>query len=164
MIANKNAYEAWQHLKVKYEPRDEKTYASPAHVATQQQFRYHVKHALSILDGYNQHSTTDPWYEVGQGAGDACSWWIIQANSLTLAYLTKADMWYLTSPDNVDCASQGFNMFVDDTDLVSMAMPNQSAVYPIHTVQTNLNLWNAFLQASSGELNPSKCIWLHFFW
>jgi len=39
------------------------------HAATQQQFCYHVKHAQGVLSGYNQHSTTNPWYGAGQGAG-----------------------------------------------------------------------------------------------
>jgi len=46
------------------------------HGATQQQFRYHVKHAQGISNQFNQHSSTDPWYGAGQGAGDP--WLAIQ--------------------------------------------------------------------------------------
>lgn len=101
---------------------------------------------------------------VGQGAGDACPWWIVQVNSLTLAYLTKAQMWHLTSPDATTYVQQGFDMFVDNTNLLSVAVPKQSALVPIYTAQENVNLRNALLQASGGELNPSKCVWFHFFW
>jgi len=55
-------------------------------------------------------------------------------------------------------------MFVDDTDLLSVAAPKQLALVAIQIAQTNLKLWNELLQASGGELNPSKCIWFHFFW
>jgi len=56
------------------------------HAAMQQLFCYHVKHAHGVSTQYNQHSKTDPWYGVGQGAGDACACWIVQANSIILAY------------------------------------------------------------------------------
>jgi len=134
------------------------------HAATQQQFRYHVKHALGISSGFNQHSPSNPWYGAGQGAGDACPRWIVQANSLTLAYLTQAHMWNLTTPDATESVQQGFDMFVNDTDLLSVAAPKQLALVPIQIAQTNLNLWNELLQASGGELNLSKCVWFHFFW
>jgi len=35
---------------------------------------------------------------------------------------------------------------------------------PIQTMQNNLTIWNELLQASVGELNPSKCIWFCFHW
>jgi len=53
------------------------------HAAMQQQFHYHVKHAHGMSKEFNQHSHMDPWYGAGQGAGNACPWWIVQANSLT---------------------------------------------------------------------------------
>jgi len=61
------------------------------HVAMQQLFRYHVKHAHGVSTRYNQHSATDPWYGVGQGAGDVCAHWIVQANSMISAYNTQAN-------------------------------------------------------------------------
>jgi len=48
--------------------------------------RYYMKHATGILTEYNQHNNNDSWYRVGQGAGDACLCWIVQANSMILAY------------------------------------------------------------------------------
>jgi len=133
------------------------------HAATQQQFHYHVKHANGVSTEYNQHSDNDPWYGAGQGAGDACPRWIVQANSLMIAYNTKAHPWYLKSPNESERIQQGLDMFVDDTDLVAVASHTQSLQTPITTVQHNLNLWNSLLQASGGELNPSKCVWFCFF-
>jgi len=157
-----NMIEACENLSCRQHGAD--TQYLQLHAATQQQFRYHVKHAQGVSTGYNQHSPTDPWYGAGQGAGDACPRWIVQANSITLAYLTKAKMWQLTSPDTTDSIQQGLDMFVDDTDLMSVATAKQSTYVPIKTAQDNLTLWNDILQASGGELNPSKCVWFHFFW
>ncbi len=55
------------------------------HAATQQQFCYNVKHAQGVSKQYNQHSECNPWYGAGQGAGDACARWIVQANSMISA-------------------------------------------------------------------------------
>jgi len=134
------------------------------HAATQQQFHYHIKHTHSVSKEFNQHSHTDPWYGAGQGAGNACPRWIVQANSLTRAYNTWAQPWHLTSPNADECMQQGFNTFVDDTNLVSIALPQQTIDTPIRTAQANLTIWNDLLQASGGELNPSKCVWFCFFW
>jgi len=96
--------------------------------------------------------------------GNVCPHWIVQANSLTRAYNMHAQPWYLTSPDAAESLQQGFDMFVDDTNMVSIALPHHTMLTPICTAQTNLTLWNKLLQASGGELIPSKCIWFCFFW
>jgi len=43
-------------------------------------------------------------------------------------------------------------------------LPNQTAPMLIQKVQYNLMLWDNLLQASSGSLNPSKCVWFYFNW
>jgi len=134
------------------------------HAAAQQQFCYHIKHAHRVSTGYNQFSSEDPWYGAGQGAGNACPHWIVQANSMTIAYNTEATPWMLKSPDGFIQLHQGFDTFIDDTDLVSIAAHEQPATILIRTAQDNLKLWNGLLKASGGELNPSKCVWFYFFW
>jgi len=81
-----------------------------------------------------------------------------------MAYNTKAQPWTLESPNASERLQQGMDMFVDDTDLVAVALHTQPIQTPIVTVQNTLNLWNTLLQASRGELNPSKCVWFCFFW
>jgi len=117
-----------------------------------------------MSEAYNQHSMTDPWYRAGQGVGNVCPQWTVQANSLTLAYNNQAHLWQMSSPDQNTTIQQGFDTFVDDTNLFSMAAHTQLPTGPIHTAQHNLNIWNDLLQASRGELITSKCIWFHFFW
>jgi len=75
----------------------------------------------------------------GQGDGDACPRWIIQANSLTMAYNTQAHPWLMLSLGHYTYIQQGFNAFVDDTNLLLVAKHNQTAIQPIQTTQKNLN-------------------------
>jgi len=42
--------------------------------------------------------------------------------------------------------------------------PRQNFPNFLATLQMNINLWHDLLQASGGVLNPSKCVWLCFYW
>jgi len=134
------------------------------HAAMQQQFKYFVKHAAGISQEYNQHNQQDPWYGAGQGAGDACLRWVVQANSIILAYASKAHSWCLTTPNRDTHYQQVIDAFIDDTDLFSVQAQYQTFYDLLGTIQGNLDLWHNLLQASGGVLNPDKCVWLCFYW
>jgi len=133
------------------------------HVLLQQTFHYYVKHAQGISTEFNQHSNIDPWYGAGQGAGDACLWWIVQADSIK-AYESWAEPWILYSPNHDQHYWQLLDAFVDDTDIFAAQQPRQSFLNFVANLQSNINLWHDLLQASGGVLNPSKCVWLCFNW
>jgi len=63
------------------------------HAAMQLHMQYYIKHAIGILTQYKQHSDRDPWFGASQGAGDACLQWVVQANSMILAYESIATPW-----------------------------------------------------------------------
>jgi len=123
---------------------------------------YYVKHAQGISAKFNQHSTMDPWYGVGQGAGDACLWWIVQAFSIIKAYASHAEPWILYSPNYAHCYCQLLDAFVNDTDIFAAQQPRQNFQNFVAMLQANINLWHDL--ASGGVLNPSKCVWLCFNW
>jgi len=134
------------------------------HGVMQQHMHYYVKHAIGISEKYNQHTATKPWYGAGQGAGDACLWWIAQANSMILAYESIATPWILTSPNRNQKFTQLLDAFIDDTSIISAKQKHQNFVEHLRTIQGNLDNWHELLQASGGVLNPSKCVWLCFHW
>jgi len=134
------------------------------HALLQQTFRYYVKHAQGISEEYNQYSNTDPWYGAGQGAGDACLRWIVQADSIIKAYASRAEPWHIYSPDYANHYCQLLDAFIDDTDIFAAKQPRQNFQNFVATLQENINLWHNLLQASGGVLNPSKCVWLCFNW
>jgi len=133
------------------------------HAKAHRLFRYHVKHAHGVSTHYNTFTTDSPWYGAGQGLGDAAPRWVVQADSLISAYQSVATPWTIAPPDRSTQIQQGFDAFVDDTDIIA-ATPLQTNTDPIPIVQRNLNKWHDILQASGGELNPTKCVWLYFDW
>ena len=50
-------------------------------------------------------------------------------------------------------------IFVGDTDLLTMLQDIFSVSKVLTTMQTNLNKWANLLIATGGALNPSKCYW-----
>jgi len=83
---------------------------------------------------------------------------------MILAYNTRANPWHIAHPDLSLPLNLGLDAFIDDTDLMAAATPNQTALTPIQKVLYNLLLWNDLLQASGSSLNPSKCVWFYFNW
>lgn len=112
----------------------------------------------------NQHSVQDPWYGAGQCAGDACLHWIVQANSITLAYESQATPWTISSTNGQQYHHQVMDAFIDDMCLTMGQPQMQLFLQLVHHVQSHLTLWHDLLQASGGVLNPSKCVWLCFNW
>jgi len=94
------------------------------HAAMQQQFCYHVKHAQGVSAQYNQHLEQDLWYGAGQGAGDACACWIVQANSMITVYQTRANSWAIMQPDYQNPLQLGLDAFINGTDFMTAATPN----------------------------------------
>jgi len=116
-----------------------------------------------FLENYNQHTDTKPWYGAGQGARDACLWWIAQANSMILAY-ESVQPWTIRMPDHHQQFTQLINAFIDDTSIINATQKHQKFTDLLRTLQYNLDTWHNLLQASRGVLNPSKCVWLCFHW
>jgi len=130
------------------------------HVAMQLHMCYYVKHAIGILTQYNQHSDSDPWYGASQGAGDTCHHWVVQANSMILAYKSMATLWVVSSPNYSKQFTQFIDAFIDDTSLISAQKCHQNFCKLLMTLQQNLDLWHGLLQASGSVLNLSSCVWL----
>jgi len=103
-------------------------------------------------------------YSTVQGTSDACLWWIVQSNIITLAYELKATLWTIYLPNYSQYFNQVMDASMDDKHL-TMGQPHlQPLNHLIHQVQYHLMLWHDLLQASGGVLIPSKCIWLCFNW
>jgi len=68
------------------------------HAQAQCKLCYYLKHKYGISTGFNTNTATQPWYRMGQGAGDACNQWVIGSDSLAMAYVQKANGWTIRSP------------------------------------------------------------------
>jgi len=136
---------------------------APCH--NQCQFWYYVKHAQGVSAQYNQHMEQDPWYGAGQVAGNACPHWIVQANSMIMAYHTHANPWILYDPTHITSLQLGFlDAFVDDMESCYVrGLPHPTPTYTTlsFAVQEPHIMVNLF-QASGSILNPSKYVWFIF--
>jgi len=133
------------------------------HAQTQRLQCYHVKHAYGISKTYNQHSKEHPWYSAGQGTGDAASRWVMQSNSLINAYHAEACIWQLPDPISTSTVPMGIDAYMDDTNQI-LGDDSTTLDSLLPDAQENIDLWQGLIQASSGTLNPTKCIWTPFLW
>jgi len=157
-----NMFEACQNLSCRQHSAD--TRYIRLHAQTQQQQRYHVKHAYGLSTKYNQHSDQHPWYGAGQGTGDAATRWVAQSHSLITAYHSEAHLWQLRNPTNHATIPMGIDAFMDDTNQL-LGNDQDNNISPLlPAAQANIDLWQGLIQASGGMLNPSKCSWTPFLW
>jgi len=87
------------------------------HAQTQKELCYHLKDKYGISKGFNTNSNTNPWHGMGQGAGDACSQWIIGSDSMANTYSTTAHGWVFPSPTLHDNIKQTMKAFIDNVNL-----------------------------------------------
>jgi len=83
---------------------------------------------------------------------------------MILAYKSIATPWVVQSPNFSTQFTQLIDAFINDTSLISAQQRHQNFCNLLTSLQQNLDLWHGLLQASSGVLNPSKCVWLCFTW
>jgi len=90
--------------------------------------------------------------------------WIVQADSMFLAYNLKATKYSISNPDKTVSHEQGMDAFMDDTWMSNTCYSAEELEELTRTSQQNLSLWHDILQASGGLLNPKKCVWMLFYW
>jgi len=132
------------------------------HAQTQWELCYYLKHKYGILTGFNTNQDTQPWYSMGQGAGDACNQWVIGSNSLTDTYLQKANRWTIRSPFPNEQLTQHWKAFIDDVNLFVGKPKDTTKEEFIQMAQTDINFWYGLLWMLGGELNIKKCFWSDF--
>jgi len=129
------------------------------HAQTQRQLRYHLKHKYGISKGFNSHSETQPWYGMGQGAGDACNRWVIGSDSMANAYQEKAHGWTIKSPLPTESVKFTLKAFIDDVNLFIGQNPEVTDIDFLKNAQQDIDRWHGILKATGGELNTKKCFW-----
>jgi len=134
------------------------------HAQTQQQNRYYVKHAYGISSEYNQFTSQHPWYGAGQGTVDAASRWVVQSHSLITAYHSEAHVWDLSNPITHISQRMGIDAYMDDMNQILGTDQASLLATVLPNAQTDIDLWQGLIQASSGTLNLSKSSWTPFKW
>jgi len=132
------------------------------HAQTQRKLQYHLKHKYGISPEYNSHTIEQPWYGMGQGAGDASNHWVIGTDSMANAYTKKAHGWTIPSPSAQHPIRQDMAAFIDDVNLFIGKPNNVTEEEFLAIIQADINHWHGILRATGGELNTNKCYWSDF--
>jgi len=132
------------------------------HAQTQHKLKYYLKHKYRISEDHNTHTTAQPWYGMGQGAGNACNRWVIGTDSMATAYTTGAHGWTIPSPYQLDSHKQDLKAFINDINLFIDKTENTTEANFLTTAQANIDQWHGLLHATGGELNNKKCFWSDF--
>ncbi len=111
---------------------------------------------------FNSHTTEQPWYGMGQGAGDASNRWVIGTDSMTNAYTSKANGWKIQSPVPNENIKQDLKAFIDNVNLFIGQPNNKTEEEFLDMAQADINRWHGILRATGGELNTKKCFWSDF--
>jgi len=108
------------------------------HAQTQHKLKYHLKHKYRISEDHNTHTTAQPWYGMGQGAGNACNRWVIGTDSMATAYTTGAHGWTIPLPYQPDSHKQDQKAFINDVNLFIGKTKNTTETEFLTTAQANI--------------------------
>ncbi len=78
---------------------------------------------------------------------------------MMLVYHREGQVSTLISPISRGSIEFMGKIYVDNTDLLTMAAGKFEKNWILLCAQANLNKWADLLNATSGTLNPSKCYW-----
>jgi hypothetical protein len=107
-----------------------------------------------------------PMHGIGQGNGAGPAIWaVVSTPLLNILHEQGYGVSLVTPIFGLTLNYSGF-AFVDDTDLVQMALYNQSSSDVCNKLQAAVDLWEASLAAISGAIVPEKTFWylVDFHW
>jgi len=99
---------------------------------------------------------------MGQGASDACNWWVISSDSMANAYTSEAHGWTIPSLIPNKNTKQYLKAFINNINLFIGQPDHKTKDEFLDMTQTDINRWHGILHATGGELNTKKCFWSDF--
>jgi hypothetical protein len=104
-------------------------------------------------------SEVNPLQDLCQGNGVALACWIMVSSLMMLVYRIQGHISTLVSP--ISSAKIEFmgEIYVDDTNLLTILADEYDKNKVLQQAQVNLTKWAHLLNATGGTLNPSKCYW-----
>jgi hypothetical protein len=104
-------------------------------------------------------SEVNPLQGLCQGNRAAPACWIMVSSPMMLVYRKQGHISTLVSP--ISGTKIGFmgEIYVDNTDLLTILADEYDKNKVLQRAQVNLTKWAHLLNATGGALNPSKCYW-----
>jgi len=124
--------------------------------------KYFIRHKYGMSKEFNTFEFK-PWHGAGQGAADAALRYIVLSDTLIDVYHGKIQPWTILDPTLTLPLLKRLKAFIDD---VVMSAGGTGEILPdlIDKTQSQVQWWNALIQASGGALNPSKCCCMVHSW
>jgi hypothetical protein len=133
------------------------------HAQTHQTVKYYAKHKAGTSTLFNQHSSTQQFHGVGQGAGDSPARWGYISDNIITAYNNTSTDAIITSPITKTTSNQKVNAFVDDCR--NMTINKSNLIYAaLQDVGQNSQKWEKYLHCASAKLELDKTSFFVFGW
>jgi hypothetical protein len=126
------------------------------HHNTLSSIQYVIKHKRGLSPLVNGHMQPDPFYGVGQGAGDAGTRWGFISYMIIKAYNKKAHSAIIESSITKIFSNTRVQAFVDDSKLFIIINDNNGqTIYDY--LKDDVQLWEQLLQITGAKLELPKC-------
>lgn len=133
------------------------------HNNTLNSMQYIIKHKHGLSPLINGHMQPDPFYGVGQGAGDAGTRWGFISDMIIKAYNKKAHPAIIKSSITKIFSDNKVQKFVDDSKLFIIDNDNNGqTIYEF--LKEDVQLWEQLLQITGAKLELPKCKFFIFTW
>lgn len=133
------------------------------HHNTLRDMKYIIKHRYGLSTHVNGHNSPDPFYGVGQGAGDSCTRWGFISDAIIKAYNKRSHSARINSPISKIFSDHRVQAFVDDSRLFLIFQNHLSREIFEH-LKEDVQLWEKLLYATGAKLELKKCKFLVFTW
>lgn len=136
------------------------------HHKTFRDIKYIIKHRYGLSNYINGHNAPDPFYGVGQGAGDSCTRWGFISDAIIKAYNRRSHSAQIKSPISHIFSDHRVQAFVDDSRLfiIFKALSGIDILEIFASLQQDVQLWEKLLFATGAKLELTKCKFLVFTW
>ena len=133
------------------------------HHKTFNDMKYIIKHRYGLSHYINGHKKPDPFYGVGQGAGDSCTRWGFISDAIIKAYNRRSHPAKISGPISHIFSDNRVQAFVDDSRLF-LIFKDKLGTEIFEYLKSDVQLWEKLLRATGAKLELTKCKFFIFTW
>ena len=133
------------------------------HSNTLHNMKYIIKHKFGLSPHINGHMNPDPFYGIGQGAGDSTTRWGFISDAIIKCYNRYSHAAKIKSPISLIYSDNRVQAFVDDSRLFIICT-NAEGIDIYNSLKSDVELWQKLLHATGAKLELEKCKFFVFTW
>ena len=133
------------------------------HHNTLHNMNYIIKHKFGLSPHINGHMKPDPFYGIGQGAGDSTTRWGFISDAIIKCYNRYSHAATIISPISLIYSDNRVQAFVDDSRLFIICR-NIEGIDIYNALKSDVTLWEKLMNATGAKLELEKCKFFVFTW